>query len=282
MNIGIIGLGLIGGSMAKAYKKAGYTIYGYDIDEIVTDFVKMSGAIDGSLTKENLPDCRVVFIAATPEASENWLRNHGEFVGKGSLVIDCCGTKRRICELGFRVARENGFTFIGGHPMAGRHRGGYKHSSAEVFQGAAMILTPEKRDDLSLMTKLKGFFQEAGFTDVVFMTPEEHDDLVAFTSQMTHLAANAFIKNEERHEGKLPFGGSFRDFTRVAELNDGMWAELFLENRDNLLRELRVYIAELRKYEVALENNDAKELRALLREGSEKKKKTIRRREEKA
>lgn len=275
MNIGIIGLGLIGGSMAKAFKQAGMTIYGYDIDSTVTGFVRMSGAIDGTLTEDTLKQCEVVLVCATPEASEEWLNQNAAVLSKGTIVIDCCGTKRRICSLGFRLAKENGFTFIGGHPMAGRHQGGYKNSRADVFRGATMILTPEKRDDLTKMTKLKEFFLKAGFGNVAFMTPEEHDDLVAFTSQMTHLAANAFIKNEEQHEGKIPFGGSFRDFTRVAELNDHMWAELFLENRDNLLRELRIYIAELKKYEEALDAGDEDRLRELLHEGTEKKKNVI-------
>ena len=272
MKIGVVGLGLIGGSMAEAYKRAGAEVYGYNRNKTTLGFAKMKGAIDGELTDDTIRECDAVFICLMIDASVNWLRKNAGKFSEGTLVIDCCGIKRRICEAGFDEAGKHGFTFVGGHPMAGKQYGGFKHASEDLFDGATMVLVTEKRDDIELLARLKGLLKMAGFGKLSFMTARQHDDMIAFTSQMTHIAANAFVKDEAKYPGGFPEGGSFRDFTRVADLNEDMWTDLFLENKDNLLRILKSYISELEKYEKAIESENVDELKDLLRAGSKSKK----------
>ena len=272
MNIGIVGLGLIGGSMAKAYKKAGAAVLGCDRDRVVTDFAKMAEAIDGELDESHFRSCDVIFLAITPHEAVKWLTENAPGIPAETLVIDCCGTKRLICDAGFSLSRRYGFTFVGGHPMAGRHRGGFKNSRADLFKGASMALVPEKCDDILLLERLKKLFTTIGFERVIVTTAEKHDEIIAFTSQMTHLVSNAFIKSDTAMKDKKAIaGGSYRDFTRVAYLNEDMWTELFIENRDNLKRELDTLLSELGRYEKALEADDPDELRRLLAEGRQRK-----------
>ena len=189
MNIGIVGLGLIGGSMAKAYKKAGAAVLGCDRDRVVTDFAKMAEAIDGELDESHFRSCDVIFLAITPHEAVKWLTENAPGIPAETLVIDCCGTKRLICDAGFSLSRRYGFTFVGGHPMAGRHRGGFKNSRADLFKGASMALVPEKCDDILLLERLKKLFTTIGFERVIVTTAEKHDEIIAFTSQMTHLVS---------------------------------------------------------------------------------------------
>lgn len=268
MNIGIVGLGLIGGSMAKAYKKAGAAVLGCDQDSLITDFAKMSGAIDEELDESDFTECDVIILAITPVAAARWLSDHASCVPAQTLIVDCCGTKRTICRQGFALAKRYGFIFVGGHPMAGKHRGGFRNSRADLFADASMALVPEKCDDVKLLERLKKLFTMAGFGRIVITTAEEHDEIIAFTSQMTHLVSNAFVKNATAGDtDKVLAGGSYLDFTRVAYLNEDMWTELFIENRDNLKRQLDILIKELGRYERALESDDGQELKILLTEG---------------
>ena len=272
MKIGIAGLGLIGGSLAKAYNRAGDEVYGYNRNKTTYGFAEMSGAVDGELNNESIGQCDVIFICLTIDAAVDWLRKKAPLFTPGQIVIDCCGIKRRICETGFEEAGKYGFTFIGGHPMAGRQYGGFRNSKEDLFDGATMILVAEHRDDIELLSRLKDIFKRAGFGKISFMTAEQHDDMIAFTSQMTHIAANAFVKDEAKYPGGFPEGGSFRDFTRVADLNENMWTDLFLENKDNLLKVLSDYIEELEKYKAAIEAEDEDTVKELLRAGTKSKK----------
>lgn len=272
MNVGIVGLGLIGGSMAKAYKKAGARVSGFDSNKVIEDFAKMSGAIDDELDETHFSSCRLIILAVTPPEAMAWLKENAGKIGADTIVVDCCGTKRMICEEGFAIAKASGFTFVGGHPMAGKQVGGFKNSRADLFAGATMALVPDKCDDPQMMSELKALFEMAGFSKIVITTAEEHDEIIAFTSQMTHLAANAFIKSQTALQaGGAVSAGSFRDFTRVANLDEDMWTELFFENRDNLINELAQFIAELQKYEKALEEGDRDTMKELLSEGARQK-----------
>lgn len=272
MVIGVVGLGLIGGSLAKAYKKSGFKVLAWNRNKVITDFAKMSKDIDGDLTAENLGECDFIFLSITTGGAVDWLAENAPRIPKHVTVIDCCGIKRRVCETGFGLAGEYGFTFVGGHPMAGKQVGGFKNSSGDIFEGSVFAIVPEDLNDISLLTKVKKVLEPAGFTRCAVMTAEEHDEIIAYTSQMTHLVSNAFIKSRTAaspHAGVT--GGSFRDFTRVAYLDENMWTELFLENRDNLIYELQVLMNELEKYLSALKDGDEDALKALLAEGKKRK-----------
>ena len=276
MNIGIIGLGLIGGSLASAFSEAGHVVYGFDKNKSVCDFAKMAGSISKVLEEDNTKECEVIFLAIPPENAIYWLETHQ--IVEGTLVIDCCGTKRNICRQGFALAKEGGFKFIGGHPMAGKQVGGFKNSHAALFSGALFALVPDEesgdKNDIRLMSRIKNLLMDAGFTRFAVMSPEEHDKIIAFTSQMAHLISNAYIKSPRAEEGIGAglSGGAFRDMTRVAYLDEDMWTQLFMENRDNLLVELDEFIDELELYREAIKAEDRDALTKLLTEGKNRKK----------
>ena len=233
MTVGIAGLGLIGGSFAKAYKAAGHRVLGYDRDRSVEQFAELSAVLDGPLTDEAVRSCDLVIIALYPDATIGYLKEKSALL-KGKLVVDCCGTKRKVCKAGFFEAEKNGFTFVGGHPMAGTHFSGFKYSDAGMFRGAPFVMVPPVFDDIELLDRVKTALEPAGFGSFSVTGPEEHDRMIAFTSQMAHVISGAFIKSPTAVSHKGFSAGSYRDMTRVAWLNPEMWAELFLENSENL------------------------------------------------
>ena len=271
MTVGILGLGLIGGSLARAYALAGHTIYAAEKDETMLAFAQLAGAVDAPLTHENLGSCELVLLAIYPEGSAAWLAENARHISRSALVMDCCGVKQQICEKCFPLAEEFGFTFIGGHPMAGTQFSGFKHSRADLFQGAPMVLVPPRFDDMDLLDRAKNALAPCGFGSFSVTTARDHDRMIAFTSQMPHIISNAFIKSPTALEHKGFSAGSYRDLTRVAWLNPGMWAELFLENREFVLSELDTLITALTAYRTAVAESDADTLITLLEEGKRRK-----------
>ena len=271
MTVGIVGLGLIGGSFAKAYHEAGATVLAWNRSRSVLDFAMMSGAVDAELTEENIAACDLVLIALYPEATIEWFRRMAPHIGSHPVVLDCGGTKRTICAACFPIAEEHGVTFLGGHPMAGTQYSGFKNAKATMYHGAPMVIVPPDFDDVLLFDRVKQLLQPAGFSRFSFTTAEAHDEMIAFTSQMAHVVSNAYIKSPTAGSHKGFSAGSYKDLTRVAWLNPQMWAELFLENKDFLMRELNILVENLQKYELAMEQNDLPGLTALLDEGRRRK-----------
>ena len=272
MNVGIVGLGLIGGSMAKSIKvRTAHTVWGIDLDAETMTLSRLSGAIDGALTAENLPLCDLVLVAIRPAAAIRWVGDNAKFIQKTAILVDLCGVKRNVCEQLAPIAKANGFAYIGGHPMAGRERGGFVHSSEELFTGASMILTPDQNTDMRMLETLKAFFTDIGFAGLTFSTPEEHDRIIAYTSQLAHLVSSAYVKSPEAQRRRGFSAGSFRDITRVAHLDEAMWTELFLDDADYLIEQLEILIDHLNEYREALAAHDAEQLQALLKDGREKK-----------
>ena len=272
MNVGIVGLGLIGGSMAKSIKvRTAHTVWGIDLDVETMTLSRLSGSIDGTLTNENIPACDLLLIAIRPAAAIEWVQKHAPLFAKNAIVVDLCGVKRNVCEAIAPIAKEYGFAYIGGHPMARRERGGFVHSSEELFTGASMILTPDQNTDMRMLETLKSFFTDAGFAGLTFSTPEEHDRIIAYTSQLAHLVSSAYIKSPEAQRRRGFSAGSFRDMTRVAHLDEAMWTELFLDDADFLTEQLEILIDHLNEYRAALVARDAEQLQSLLKDGREKK-----------
>ncbi|MBR1797577.1 MAG: prephenate dehydrogenase [Clostridiales bacterium] len=268
MKVGVVGLGLIGASFCKAYKEdKETTVYGWNRTESTAQMAKMQGVIDDYLTDDNLGECDLVILSLYPEASIAWMEEHRKLFNKDGLVIDACGTKRFVCEKAFKIAEEEGFTFVGCHPMAGTHFSGLSHSKADMYNGAPMVIVPPRFDDIELLERVKKILTPCGFGSYHVTHAEEHDRMIAFTSQMAHLVSNAYIKspNARNHSGFS--AGSYKDMTRVAWLNPTMWTQLFLENKDNLIFEIDHLQEELSKYREALVNDDFDGLRDLLDEG---------------
>ena len=271
MIIGIVGLGLIGGSMAKSIKsRTAHTVYGTDLNSETMTMARMCGAIDAPLTEENLPQCEVLLVAIRPAAAVEWVARNAALISKSAMLVDLCGVKRQVVEGIAPIAREHGFAYIGGHPMAGKERGGFTAATDDLYVGASMILTPDQRTDMQLLETLKTLFLDIGFAGLTFSTPEEHDRIIAYTSQLAHIVSSAYVKSPEAQRRRGFSAGSFRDMTRVARLDENMWTELFLDDADYLTKELDILIENLSEYADALKAKDADRLCALLKEGKEK------------
>ena len=274
MRIGIVGLGLIGGSLAKALKyNTEHEVLGTDIDRGVLLKAKLLGAVDDELLPEQLPSCDLVITALYPQDTLDYITQHAQSFKKGAIVMDCCGVKRVICETLWQCAKENGFLFYGAHPMAGLHFSGFAYSDVHMFSNASMILLPPDNADINDLANLKHLFLSIGFTNIQISTPEEHDRIIAYTSQLAHVVSNAYVKSPQAQVHTGFSAGSYKDFTRVAKLNADMWTELFLDNVDNLTEELDGLIENLQQYSRALHEKDAKKLHALLKAGSDRKEK---------
>lgn len=277
MNIAVIGLGLIGGSLAKTIKKrTSHTVLGTDLSPQVLYKAKLLDAIDGELTEERLSICDMVIVATWPRAAVEYVTAHADAIGKGAVVMDVSGVKTAVCQPLWGIAAEKGFTFVGGHPMAGIEESGFDHANAALFENASMILTPPPGTGIVLLNDLKQFWHALGFGRVVITTPETHDRIIACTSQLAHIVSSAYVKSPTAQSHQGFSAGSFRDMTRVAKLNEDMWTELFLCDQQPLLSELDVLIAHLEEYRDALAQSDGERLRELLRDGREKKALTAR------
>jgi prephenate dehydrogenase len=268
MKVAVIGLGLIGGSFAKTIKgKSRHSVLGYDIDARVLEEAKRTGAIDEVLDIKSCFDCDLVLAALFPGDTIEFLTRHAAKIRPGCLVVDTCGVKLKVCEALWPIAKAHGFHFIGGHPMAGIERFGFFNSSGSLFENASMILTPGENTPQMALTRLEEFFAGLGFGGVHITTPEIHDKTIAYTSQLAHVLSSAYVKIKEAETHRGFSAGSFGDMTRVARLNEVMWSELFLENRDFLLEKIEELSHYLNEFADAIAKNDREGLRALLKDG---------------
>ena len=272
MKIGIIGLGLIGGSLGKTLKKlGGYEVFGYDISENTMLKADMLGAINGVLDENTAKDIDMLILSLYPSSFVSSIERFLPVLKDGAIITDFCGIKRQtMSEMKELCKKFPNLVFIGGHPMAGREFSGIDRSVSTLFDKASMILT-NVNADIFVLEQVKNFYLSLGFGEVVITSPEYHDRAIAFTSQLCHIVSNAFIKNEIASEHFGYSAGSYKDLTRVARLNPEMWAELMTMNKDNLVKELDELICNLNKYSKALKQGDKAELKELLAEGNERK-----------
>lgn len=277
MCVGIVGLGLIGGSFARAYRSLGATVYALDTDRDTMD-ASMIETVEAPLDDASIPSCDLIVLAAYPQACLEWLEEHAEILGRisdpdtsrGPIVIDTAGVKEAVCARAFELARVNGFAFVGTHPMAGTQFSGFAHARADLFRGAPMVLVPPETDDgrrLTLLDRAHTLLAPVGFGSFSVTSPEEHDRVIAFTSQLAHVVSNAYVKSPTARAHHGFSAGSYRDLTRVAHLNPGMWAELMMDDAKNLSQEIASLIEALDAYRLALDAGDRDRLRMLLAEG---------------
>ena len=272
MNIGVVGLGLIGGSFVKAIKAyTEHNVYAFDIKNDTVEFAKCMNIVDESLDKKTVGECDYIIISVYPQAAIEWLKNNALNIRKNSIVFDCCGIKQKICSESFEIAEKFGFTFIGGHPMAGYQKSGFKYSKENLFKGASMILVPQKSLEINMLAEITAFFKSIGFGSITVTDAETHDKNIAFSSQLAHVVSNAYVKSPRAMVHKGFSAGSYKDLTRVAYLNEDMWTELFMDNKEFLKEEIDTLISELEKYSLALEKNDSRKLKELLKDGKERK-----------
>ncbi len=276
MNIAVIGLGLIGGSICKALKKHTFhKIYGIDNDPETIKKALEYGAIDEEISLERLSGCNLSIICLYPEAIVKFVKENSGFFKKESLVIDTCGIKDYVVKQCVPVLKEKGVHFVGTHPMAGREFSGFEYSTDDLFDDASFIITPDENTPslaIDLLSTLAGCM---GFGKVVISTPEEHDRIIAYTSQLAHVVSNAYVKSPSINDFKGFSAGSFLDLTRVAKLNEDMWSSLFMCNRSALLDEINCIINNLTQYRDSIENEDTVRLREILRDGRIRKEKSL-------
>lgn len=279
MIAGIVGLGLIGGSFAKSIKtKTNHSVLGFDIDKSITYQALENGIIDGVLNDDKLKTCDIILIALYPDATIEFLKEKASYISIKTCVIDLCGIKREICNVGKDTSEKYGFKFIGGHPMAGKEKSGYLASSSDLYENASMILapidirqSPHIADNLeidNIPRFIKDFFLDIGFSRIQISTPEFHDEIIACTSQLAHIVSSAYVKIPTAQKFKGFSAGSFSDMIRVAEMNDKIWTQLFMKNRDFLLEQIDFLLENLKDYRAALDIGDIGSLKELIQQGT--------------
>lgn len=272
MKIGIVGLGLIGGSLGRTIvKRTNDEVYAFDVSKKAMLDGKLLSAYKLELNDENIGDMDAVFFSLYPEVLEKALNEYCPKLKKGCLVMDGCGNKRRVVEQMKKLSETYpDLEFISTHPMAGREFSGVSHSTATLFDRASMILVPVKAE-LRTISKVKEYSLSLGFGNVVITTAEKHDEIIAFTSQLAHLVSSSYIKSETAGQFMGFSAGSFRDMTRVARLSPEMWSQLTVDNADFLVKEIDSIIKSLSEYKDALVERDIIKMKELLADGNEKK-----------
>ncbi len=268
----IVGLGLMGGSMAQTIKaRTSCRVLGWNRTRETAERAKSEGVIDAVATEPLFKEADLVIVGLYPKTTVDWLNENMPKFKKGCVVTDMVGVKQYVVERLEQPAIDNGVRYVGGHPMAGREFSGFDYAQSTLFDGASMILVPNRSSDEDAVSALEKFFMGLGFGQTVRCTPEQHDRMIAFTSQLAHIVSSAYIKSPEadKHDGYS--AGSYRDLTRVAKLNEDMWSELFLCNAEPLAREIDEIISHLDEYRKSIRSGNRKELTALLRDGRERK-----------
>lgn len=270
MKIGIVGLGLIGGSLAKAIKKNTDCIcFGIDINKTTIAAALSQEAVDGEISVDELDRCDVAVICLYPQQTIDFIRENKKRFKKGGIVIDTCGVKGEIVNASEKLLADEGVRFLGCHPMAGREFSGFAYSVDNLFEKASFIMTPTDNTPMSAVKEISRLAYNIGFAKCVVASPEEHDEVIAFTSQLAHIVSSAYVKSPSLMKQAGFSAGSFKDLTRVAKLNEDMWTTLFMMNKKPLVSEISHIIKCLEDYRSALENEDHDKLHSLLKEGRE-------------
>ncbi len=273
--VGVLGLGLIGGSFAKALHEGGTEVFAWNRTHSTLELA-MIECVDAELDDEAVPSCELIILAGYPKVSVEWLKRMSSLISPGAIVIDIVGVKRSICAECFDIAANHDWHFVGCHPMAGTQYSGFAYTRANMFQGAPMVVVPPAEMDdfvrLDVLERLQHLLAPCGFGTYTLSTPEHHDEVIAFTSQLAHVVSNAYVKSPSARVHKGFSAGSYKDLTRVARLNARMWTELFLENGDYLSDEIGILINNLQQYKDAIDTGDADRLEELLAEGDRRKK----------
>lgn len=268
----VAGLGLIGGSMAKALKKyTDYEVYGWNRTRRVAEQALEEGAIDGIAGDAELAECDLLLPVLYPQATIQFLLDVIPRMKKGAQVVDLVGIKAALVDAVEPCALACGIRYTGGHPMAGLAKAGYGRAFAELFQGANMILVPTKATAEGDLEALTALFRQVGFGTVKICDKEKHDQMIAHTSQLAHVVSNSYVKSPASLDYVGYTGGSYKDMTRIACLNEMVWKELFILNKEALIPEIDRLIGHMTELRDAIAAGEAQKLEAYLRAGREAK-----------
>lgn len=268
MNIAVIGLGLIGGSICKCLKKHTFHhVMGLDTDKETVKKALEQNAIDEEITTDRLNEANLTIVCLYPNAICEFVQKNADKFQKGSIVIDTCGVKKMIVDKCTPILEEHGVLFVGTHPMAGREFSGFDYSTDNLFDNASFIITPSTNTPQIAIDLLSTLAGSIGFGKAVVAAPEKHDQVIAYTSQLAHIVSNAYVKNPSVLEFNGFSAGSFMDLTRVAKLNEDMWTSLFMCNKEALLSELNQIIRSISEYRDAISSDNFEQLHELLKNG---------------
>lgn len=277
MNIAVVGLGLIGGSFCKTLKKHTFhRIMGIDRDPETIRKALECGAIDEEIPPERLSEANLVIICLYPKAIVEFVEQNACFFKKGGIVTDSCGVKEYVVSKCTSILDKEGVIFVGTHPMAGREFSGFDYATDDLFEGASYIITPSDDTPQIAVDLLQTLAGSLGFGKAVVSTPKRHDEIIAYTSQLAHVVSNAYVKSPTMLNFDGFSAGSFQDLTRVAKLNEYMWSELFMCNREALLTEINCILDRITEYRDAIRENDLERLIGILRDGRELKEESLR------
>lgn len=268
----IVGLGLIGGSYAEGLTKAGFEVGAVTRSQESIDFALSKGFISSGtteVTREYVSRFDIIVFALYPHVFLSWIENYQDYIKRGALLTDVTGVKRSVVYKVQEMLRDD-LEFVGAHPMAGRELYGVRNADCSVFKGANYIVTPTGANTEGAVVTCEDLGRALGFGCISRLSPEEHDEMVGFLSQLTHCIAVALMNSKEsRHLAEFT-GDSFRDLTRIARINDGMWSELFLLNRDELLSQMDLFIGKFGELRDALAAGDMDKMREMMRISTER------------
>ena len=271
MIITVVGLGVVGGSFVKALKGQGHEVYGVDVDEETLARAKADGCIKEGFVdgREIIKRSDMTIICLYPSLVLDYIKEH-EFK-KGSIITDAVGVKTHFLNEAMNLLKDKDVEFVSGHPMAGRENKGYLYASKEVFQGANYILIQHEQNSKSAIAMMEQFVSNLGFHSVKIMSPQAHDEIISFTSQLPHVIAVSLIDSDNQiyDTGKY-IGDSYRDLTRIANINEDLWTELFFTNKDNLLKSIQGFEDQLDILKKAIKEEDSQTLKAMFIESSKR------------
>lgn len=275
LNITVVGLGLIGGSYAMAIRELNpKKLYAVDIDEEAIHDAEKNGIIDKGYVKADIPlkESDLVIICLYPKLVKNFIKDNIKYFKSGAVITDVTGVKSEFVKEVNHILRED-LDFVFGHPMAGREQKGLKFASKEVFKGANYIITPTERNKEENIKFLEELIRKIGFRNVVRITPEKHDKIIGFTSQLPHVIAVSLVNSDELGiDTGLYTGDSYRELTRIAQINSQLWTELFMGNKDNLIKEIEAFEKNIARIKDAIINEENSLLTELLEKASKKRK----------
>lgn len=277
MNIGIVGLGLIGGTYARSLRSYPYKIYGIDISQDSIDFALSENIIDYGTTepKSVLKELDVVFLCLYPNETVKFVRNNITHFKRDAIISDVVGIKRSLID-SLDVYKDDDVEFVFAHPIAGREKIGVTYSDSNIFKDANFVITPTKKNTDEAINLIETLAKQMGFKNVSRITDVEHDDIIAFTSQLTHAIAISLVNSDdEKYDTKLFIGDSYKDLTRIAMINEKLWAELFLKNKDFLVKKINNFEKQLDIIKEALANKDQEKLEEIMKSSTEKRRKIV-------
>ena len=270
----IVGLGLLGGSYARALKKQGFSVSAITLDQKSIDFALENGIIDKGSTqvdRQMLQQADVIVFALYPHVFVDWIRQNGHLLKEGTILTDVTGVKSGLVEQ-IQSMLKPGVEFIAAHPMAGRELSGVENSDDSIFRGANYIVVPTEKNTFGAIELCQSLGKTLGFADVSVLPPKQHDEMIAFLSQLTHCIAVSLMCANDAANLERYTGDSFRDLTRIANINDEMWSELFLANRETLLGVMDSYRANFDRLYRCIQNQDREEMRSMMRLSTERRK----------